>query len=87
MNKKQQSKLEDIENEVDRLNSKKKTKLDEVGVDNDPGIDVPLHVRGGHFTWNFEEKESFFDRNADKITWVLTVVNAAILISLVIKNV
>ena len=60
---------------------------DEPGVDNDPGIDVPLHLRGGHFTWNFEEsKPSFMDKYVNEVTWVLTVVNVAILISLITKN-
>ena len=58
--------------------------LDQVGVDNDPGIDVPLHLRGGHFKWNFEKTPMSI---YDKITLVLTLVNVAILISLVIKNV
>jgi len=62
----------------------KKPKLDQSGVDNDPGIDVPLHARGGHFKWNFEEDVTPW---YDKITWVLTAVNVAIFISLVIKNV
>lgn len=55
---------------------------DEIGVDNDPGIDVPLHARGGQWKWNFEKKMSL----TDKITWVLTVVNVAILISLFIAH-
>lgn len=63
--------------------SKKEVKFDEVGVDNDLGIDVPLHLQGGQWNWNFE-KESM--PLVDKITWVLTAVNVAILISLVIKN-
>jgi len=58
--------------------------LDEIGIDNDPGIDVPLHARGGDWKWNFEKKPMSL---TDKITWVLTAVNVAILISLVIKNV
>ena len=57
---------------------------DEIGVDNTTGIDVPLHLRGGEFHWNFEEKPMSL---TDKITWVLTGVNVAILISLVIKNI
>ena len=57
--------------------------LDEIGVDNDPGIDVPPHLRGGEFNWNFEKKTPIID----KILWVLAVVEVAILISLVIKNV
>ena len=57
--------------------------IDEIGVDNNPGIDVPLHLRGGAWKWNFEKKMSM----EDKITWVLTAVNVAILISLVIENV
>lgn len=58
-------------------------KWDEIGVDNDPGIDVPLHARGGHFSWNFEKKSMPW---YNKVTWGLTAVNVAILISLVIKN-
>ena len=58
--------------------------LDEIGIDNDPGIDVPLHARGGHFTWNFEEKRAM--PWYDKVTWVLTAVNVAIFITLLIKN-
>lgn len=53
-------------------------------LDDEPGIDVPFHLRGGDWKWNFEKKPMSL---ADKITWVLTVVNVAILISLVIKNV
>lgn len=52
--------------------------LDQVGVDNDPGIDVPLHARGGQWKWNYENKMPLHD----KITWVLTAVNVAILITL-----
>lgn len=77
-------KLESIENEVDRLNSKKTINLDEVGVDNDPEIDAPIHLQGGEWNWNFEKKPMSL---VDKITWVLTAVNVAILISLVIKNI
>jgi hypothetical protein len=58
--------------------------LDEVGVDNDPGIDVPVHARGLTSKWNFEKKPMSL---TDKITWVLTVVNVAILITLVIQNI
>lgn len=57
--------------------------LDEAGVNNDKGIDVPLHARGGEWKWNFEKRMPL----VDKITWVLTAVNVAILITLVIKNV
>lgn len=57
--------------------------LDEIGVDNATGIDVPLHLRGGSFQWNFQKRMPWYD----KVTWVLTGVNVAILISLVIKNV
>lgn len=46
-------------------------------------IDIP-HLRGGDWKWNFEKKSIPL---SDKITWVCTVVNVAILISLVIKNV
>ena len=56
---------------------------DEIGVDNTTGIDVPLHLRGGSFQWNFQKRMPWYD----KVTWVLTGVNVAILISLVIKNV
>ena len=56
---------------------------DEIGVDNAVGIDVPLHIRGGSFQWNFQKRMPWYD----KVTWVLTGVNVAILISLVIKNV
>lgn len=56
---------------------------DEIGIDNDPGIDVPLHARGGEWKWNFQKKMPWYD----KVTWVLTAVNVGILISLVIKNV
>ncbi len=59
---------------------------DEVGVNNDPGIDVPLHARGGQWEWNYERKPSFMDKYVNEVTWVLTVVNVAILITLVIKN-
>lgn len=57
--------------------------LEEKRVDNDPGIDVPLHARGGQWKWNFENKMPLHD----KITWVLTAVNVAILSYLIIKNV
>ena len=56
--------------------------LDEVGVDNAIGTDVPLHLRGGSFQWNFQKKMPWYD----KVTWVLTAVNVAILITLIIKN-
>lgn len=56
--------------------------LDEQGVDNDPGIDVPLHLRGGSFQWNFQKRMPWYD----KVTWVLTGVNVAIFITLVINN-
>ena len=56
---------------------------DEIGVDNATGIDVPLHLRGGSFQWNFQKRMPWYDR----VTWVLTGVNVAILISLVIKNI
>lgn len=56
---------------------------DEIGVDNATGIDVPIHLRGGSFQWNFQKRMPWYD----KVTWVLTGVNVAILISLVIKNV
>ncbi len=60
-----------------------KVARDEQGVDNATGIDVPLHLRGGSFKWNFQKRMPWYD----KVTWVLTGVNVAILISLVIKNV
>ena len=46
-------------------------------------IEIP-HLRGGDWKRNFEKKPISL---TDKITWVLTVVNIAILISLVIRNV
>ena len=63
-------------------NDKWQAYWDEIGVDNEPDIDVPLHARGGQWKWNFENKVSL----TDKITWVLTVVNVAILITLIIEN-
>ena len=60
-----------------------KFKMDEIGVDNATGIYVPLHLRGGSFQWNFQKRMPWYD----KVTWVLTGVNVAILISLVIKNI
>ena len=45
-------------------------------------IDIP-HLRGGDWKWNFEKKPMSL---ADKITWVLTVVNVAILISMTWTN-
>ena len=56
--------------------------LDEIGVDNATGIDVPLHLRGGSFQWNFQKRMPWYD----KVTWVLTGVNVAIFITLVIRN-
>ena len=56
--------------------------LDEIGVDNATGIDVPIHLRGGSFQWNFQKRMPWYD----KVTWVLTAVNVAILITLIIKN-
>lgn len=92
-------KLEEIENEVDSYNvdqkwikfyqKSKKEVIDfpeigtQVGVDSDPSIDVPIHLRGGEFHWNFEKKPMAL---VDKITWVLTAVNVAILGYLIIKN-
>lgn len=73
------AKLEDIEREVDSY----RARLDKVGVDNEDGIDVPLHLRGGEWTWNFEKKIPL----VDKITWGLTTVNVVIFIALVIKNI
>lgn len=55
---------------------------DEIGVDNATGIDVPLHLRGGSFQWNFQKRMPWYD----KVTWVLTGVNVAIFITLVINN-
>ena len=43
--------------------------VDEVGVDNDEGIDVPIHMRGGMFQWNFNKKKD----HSVKIMWVLAV--------------
>lgn len=45
-------------------------------------LDIPT-LRAGHFSWDTEPKMS----PINKLTLVLTVVNVAILISLVIKNV
>lgn len=55
---------------------------DEIGVDNAVGTDVPLHIRGGSFQWNFQKRKPWYD----KVTWVLTGVNVAILITLVFRN-
>ena len=55
---------------------------DEIGVDNAVGTDVPLHLRGGSFQWNFQKRMPWYD----KVTWVLTGVNVAIFITLVINN-
>ena len=46
-------------------------------------VEIP-HLRGGDWKWNFEKKSMPW---YDKATVALTVVNVAILISLVIKNV
>lgn len=63
----------------------KAIKLDEVGVDNTPHeIDVPLHLQGGEFHWNFEKRRWTV---ADKVTLALTIVNIAILITLIVKNI
>lgn len=48
----------------------------------DVEIDIPSIVGVRH-----ETKKSFFDRNADRITWVLLVMNVVILISIIIRNV
>jgi hypothetical protein len=56
--------------------------LDEQNVDNAVGTDVPLHLRGGSFQWNFQKRMPWYD----KVTWVLTGVNVAIFITLVINN-
>lgn len=61
-------------------------KINEIGIDNDPGIDVPLHARGLTSKWNFQKTKKRMPWY-DKVTWVLTAVNVVILISLVIKNV
>lgn len=45
-------------------------------------IEVPIHLRGGSFHWNFEKRMPL----TDKITWVLTAVNVAILITLFVTN-
>jgi len=65
--------------------SKEYKDYDEIGADNDPGIDVPLHTRGLTSKWNFQKTKKRMPWY-DKVTWVLTAVNVAILISLVIKN-
>ena len=67
---------------VKELNDEITKYWDEFGVDNDEGIDVPLHLRGGQWTWNFEKKMPL----VDKITLVITIVNVAILISLVVAH-
>lgn len=54
------------------------------GAYNDQGIEVPLHLRGGYWKWNFDKKPMPW---YDKITWVLTVVNVGILLTLIIKNI
>lgn len=64
------------------INRAYQAELDEIGVDNAVDIDVPLHLRGGEFHWNFEKKTPL----VDKILWVLAVVEVAILISLIVKN-
>ena len=74
-------KEKEFHDEID--NYWKRYKSDEIGVDNAVGVDVPLHLRGGSFQWNFQKRMPWYD----KVTWVLTGVNVAILISLVIKNV
>ncbi len=43
----------------------------------------PIHLRGGEFHWNFDKKPM---QLVDKITWVLTAVNVAIFVTLLIKN-
>ena len=50
---------------------KEKTGLNVEGIRNndDEGIDVPIHMRGGMFQWNFEEKKD----HSVKIMWVLAV--------------
>lgn len=78
------SKIRKSTHELIALYPAKEYLEDQVGVDNDPGIDVPLHVRGGHFKWNFEKTRTM--PWYDKVTWVLTAVNVAILSYLIIKN-
>ena len=87
--------------EVDKMMREwEEIKFDKIGVDNDPGIDVPLHAKGGAWKWNFQEQDAFDEgtvcgyesaasdfKIVNRITWVLTAVNVGILISLVIKNV
>ena len=77
----EKKKLDDLNDEITKYWDE--YELDQIGVDNDPGIDVPLHARGLTSEWNFQKRMPWYD----KVTWVLTAVNVAILISLVIKNV
>jgi len=77
----EKKKLDDLNDQITKYWDKYES--DEIGVDNATGIDVPLHIRGGSFQWNFQKRMPWYD----KVTWVLTGVNVAILISLVIKNV
>lgn len=71
---------------VNTYASKGDIELDQPGIDNDLGIDVPLHARGLTSKWNFQKTKKRMPWY-DKVTWVLTAVNVVILISLVIKNV
>ena len=73
-------KLKNIKTMKKTLTKRKAIKLDEVGVDNNQAIDVPISLRGREFRWNFDKPKMSL---VDKITWVLTAVNVAILISLV----
>ena len=77
----EKKKLDDLNDQITKYWDNYES--DEIGVDNATGIDVPLHLRGGSFQWNFQKRMPWYD----KVTWVLTGVNVAILISLVIKNV
>lgn len=45
-------------------------------------LEIPT-LCGGEFHWNFEKPKMSL---TDKVTWVLTAVNVAILISLIVKN-
>lgn len=43
-------------------------KWNEIGVDNDQGIDAPLHARGGRWKWNFESENMSSEL---AIMWIL----------------
>lgn len=65
--------------ETNKFAKKYKKELEDVE------IDIP-NLRIMSFGCDLKKK-SFFDRNADRITWVLIGMNVAILIILVIRNV